>query len=119
MVDNKALGDAGALGMFSILNIVALALIFLLVEETSRIRLEELDQLYERPKREFIANQATENLPWLIKRYILRRDDKKKPYYLYDESVYGTDGGVSERSVSTCTGDSGSTSSSSVDSIHD
>ncbi|KAF3059180.1 Hexose transporter HXT8 [Trichoderma lentiforme] len=68
---NAGLKAIGALGLFSGLNIVALVMVFLLVEETKRRTLEELDHIFAVSKRKFMRYQLFEYLPWLIQRYIL------------------------------------------------
>ncbi|KXX78963.1 putative polyol transporter 1 [Madurella mycetomatis] len=53
------------LGIFSGLNVVALLLIFFLVEETAGMRLEDLETVFEYPKVDFIRFQVNHTLPWL------------------------------------------------------
>jgi hypothetical protein len=57
-------GNKGTLGLFSGLNVVAFLLIFFLVEETARLRLEDLKTVFEYPKWKFIDFQVNETVPW-------------------------------------------------------
>lgn len=65
---------SGAIGFFSGLNVVAFVLVYLLVEETQRLSLEDLDTIFERPKLEHMAYQLRTYLPYFIKRYIFWRN---------------------------------------------
>ncbi|ODA76026.1 hypothetical protein RJ55_08308 [Drechmeria coniospora] len=78
---NSKLGGAGSLGLFSGLNIVALVLVFLLVEETKRRNLEELDHIFAVSKREFMRFQVSRRLPWLIRRYLCGRRETRPELY--------------------------------------
>lgn len=84
---NAGLKAIGALGLFSGLNIVALVMVFLLVEETKRHTLEELDHIFAVSKRKFMRYQLFEYLPWLIQRYILG-SSKPRPE-LYEDLIWG------------------------------
>ncbi|KAK4074068.1 hypothetical protein Trihar35433_3542 [Trichoderma harzianum] len=84
---NAGLKAIGALGLFSGLNIVALVMVFLLVEETKRRTLEELDHIFAVSKRKFMRYQLFEYLPWLIQRYILG-SPKPRPE-LYEDLIWG------------------------------
>ncbi|KAJ4862128.1 sugar transporter domain-containing protein [Trichoderma breve] len=84
---NAGLKAIGALGLFSGLNIVALVMVFLLVEETKRRTLEELDHIFAVSKRKFMRFQVFEYLPWLIQRYILV-SPKPRPE-LYEDLIWG------------------------------
>ncbi|CAK7218787.1 hypothetical protein SCUCBS95973_003602 [Sporothrix curviconia] len=64
-----SLGNGGALGLFSGLNLLALILVFLLVEETKRRSLEDLDLVFAVPKRTFVRFQVQTYLPWFIRHY--------------------------------------------------
>ncbi|KAL7932499.1 MFS general substrate transporter [Trichoderma chlorosporum] len=84
---NAGLKEIGALGLFSGLNVVAFILVFLLVEETKRRTLEELDHVFAVSKRKFIRFQLFEYLPWLIQRYIYG-NPKPRPE-LYEDLIWG------------------------------
>ncbi|KAI5918159.1 hypothetical protein F4810DRAFT_693549 [Camillea tinctor] len=75
----QKLRSAGSLGLFAGLNLVAFILVFLLVEETKRRSLEDLDLIFAVPKREFISYQVRQYLPWLFRRYVLRRRPNSNP----------------------------------------
>ncbi|PHH80329.1 hypothetical protein CDD80_1968 [Ophiocordyceps camponoti-rufipedis] len=82
-----ALGQAGSLGLFSGLNIVALVLVFLLVEETKQLTLEELDHVFAVSKRDFMRFQLAEYLPWLLRQFLC--GSQGKPPVLYKDMVSG------------------------------
>lgn len=63
--------DAGSLGFFSFLNVVAFVMVFLLVEETKRQSLEDLDLVFAVSKRKFMSFKVQQYGPWWIRRYIL------------------------------------------------
>jgi hypothetical protein len=75
----------GTLGFFSAMNVVAFALVFLIVEETKRLSLEELDLVYNRPKQDFVRYQLREMVPYVTRRYVLfqRGAEKPPPYDQY------------------------------------
>ncbi|KAG5920758.1 hypothetical protein E4U42_006080 [Claviceps africana] len=52
------------------LNVIALVMVFLFVEETKQRSLEELDHIFAVSKRRFIRFQATAYLPWAIRKCI-------------------------------------------------
>ncbi|TLD10683.1 hypothetical protein PgNI_06495 [Pyricularia grisea] len=68
----SSLGDAGCLALFSGLNLLSLVLVFLLVEETKRRSLEDLDLVFAVPKRVFIKYQVGTFLPWFARRCLRR-----------------------------------------------
>ncbi len=70
-----ALRSQGAFALYAGLNVVALALIFLLLPETKRLTLDELDAVFSIPTRTFVKYQITEYLPWFVKRYGLRKKE--------------------------------------------
>jgi hypothetical protein len=74
--------------IFAILNLVAFVLVFLLVEETKRRTLEELDHIFAVSKRKFMRYQLFDNLPWLIR---CRLFGKKQPKpELYEDTTWGS-----------------------------
>jgi hypothetical protein len=85
---NRGLGDAGSLGLFAGLNVLAFILTFLLVEETKKRSLEDLDLIFAVPKLTFMRYQVATHLPWFFKYYFLRRKDLDKPS-LYIDRVWG------------------------------
>lgn len=82
-----ALGQARSLGLFGGLNLVALVLVFLFVEETKRRSLEELDHIFAVSKRKFMRFQITERLPWLMRRYLFGA--QYPPPELYQDLIWG------------------------------
>ncbi|KAI0015312.1 hypothetical protein F4780DRAFT_90202 [Xylariomycetidae sp. FL0641] len=88
---NAALrGPGGLLGLFSGLNLVALILVFLLVEETKRRSLEDLDSVFNVRKSKFTRYQVMEYLPWFLKHYLLGSNEEKPSLYL--DLIWGTPG---------------------------
>ncbi|KAF0320810.1 glycosyl hydrolase [Colletotrichum asianum] len=85
---NSGLDDDGALYLFAGLNIVALVLVFLLLEETKRRSLEDLDLVFAVSKHKFMRHQVAEYLPWFIKHYFLRKHDIKPS--LYTDLIWGS-----------------------------
>ncbi|KAK8034652.1 hypothetical protein PG993_009647 [Apiospora rasikravindrae] len=83
-----SLQDSGALGLFSGLNLLAFALVFLLVEETKRRSLEDLDLVFAVRKSRFIKHQLTQYLPWWFQYYI-RRDKTAEQPSLYLDLIWG------------------------------
>ena len=67
---------------------MALVLIFLLVEETKRRSLEELDHVFAVSKCEFMRFQVFEYLPWLVNRFLLGR--RRKQPEMYKDLVWGS-----------------------------
>ncbi|CEI40084.1 unnamed protein product [Fusarium venenatum] len=72
---------AGTLGFFAGLNVVAFVLIFFFVEETKQLTLEELDQVFDNPKRQFVNYQMTRRLPFLSRKYLLWKDAERPQAY--------------------------------------
>ncbi|KAM5364138.1 hypothetical protein ACJZ2D_011639 [Fusarium nematophilum] len=62
-----AIGYSGTLGLFAGFNVISFVLIFLFVEETGGIRLEDLGLVFREPKTEFVRFQVSNFLPWLGK----------------------------------------------------
>lgn len=85
---NSTLGQEGSLGLFAGLNVVALVLVFLLVEETKRRSLEDLDHIFAVSKREFMRFQVFEYLPWAVNRYLLGR--RKPRPEMYRDMIWGS-----------------------------
>lgn len=67
----SGLSSPGTLGLFSCFNLVAWVLVFLFVEETRRISLEDLDFIYSVPKSKFWRYQLYEYLPWVLKKNLV------------------------------------------------
>ncbi|WQF78614.1 Putative major facilitator, sugar transporter, major facilitator superfamily [Colletotrichum destructivum] len=76
--------------LFAGLNVIALLLVFLLLEETKRRSLEDLDLVFAVSKRSFVRHQVFQYLPWFFKRYFLGKR-KAKPS-LYIDLIWGPRG---------------------------
>ncbi|KAI1816571.1 hypothetical protein GGS20DRAFT_575433 [Poronia punctata] len=89
------LKEGGTLGLFAGLNFLALALVFLLVEETKGLSLEDLDSIFNVHKSRFVRYQVFRYLPWLFRRYILGRDVDRPELYL--DLIWGLDASDNEK----------------------
>jgi hypothetical protein len=78
---DSTLETPGAIGVFSALNAVVFVLVFLLVEETRRLNLEDLDRVFAQPKIRHIRYQTHEKLGYLLQRYVLFRNVNPPPTY--------------------------------------
>lgn len=83
----NALTDSGSLGFFAGLNVLAFVMVFLLVEETKRRSLEDLDLVFAVSKRRFMSFNLQQYGPWWIHRYIFRRRIPKPE--LYHDMIWG------------------------------
>ncbi len=73
---------------------IAFILVFLLVEETKRRSLEDLDLVFAVRKREFMGYQVKTYLPWFFRHYILRRREAKPSLYI--DKIWGTTAATSK-----------------------
>ncbi|KAJ9213683.1 hypothetical protein DTO166G4_4765 [Paecilomyces variotii] len=69
----------GAFGFYAGLNLIAWFMIFCFVRETKQLTLEELDQVFSVPTKDFIRYELTVWLPWFIRRHIFRQYIPKPP----------------------------------------
>lgn len=69
----------GAFGFYAGLNLIAWFMIFCFVRETKQLTLEELDQVFSVPTKQFLGYELKIWLPYFIKRHILRRKIEKPP----------------------------------------
>lgn len=69
--------QTGAFGFYAGLNLIAWGMIFCFVRETKQLTLEELDQVFSVPTKDFIHHELTVWLPWFIKRHIFRKNIPK------------------------------------------
>lgn len=80
----QAFGPQGSFGFYAGLNIIALVAIFLFLPETKERTLEELDYVFAVSTRQHAKYQATEVLPWWMKRWILFRKGATCPKLYHD-----------------------------------
>lgn len=66
-------------------------MIFLLVPETKKRTLEQLDRVFSVPTREHISYHTFKVLPYVVKRYILFKEPSLEP--LYDDDDAAGEGG--------------------------
>ncbi|KAL4953378.1 hypothetical protein BDW69DRAFT_5555 [Aspergillus filifer] len=69
----------GAFGFYAGLNLIAWVMIFCFVRETKQLTLEELDQVFSVPTKDFLKHETTVWLPYFFKRHILRKNIPKPP----------------------------------------
>jgi len=69
----------GAFGFYAGLNLIAWFMIFCFVRETKQLTLEELDQVFSVPTKQFIHYELTVWLPWFIRRYVLFQKIPRPP----------------------------------------
>ncbi|KAL2803097.1 hypothetical protein BJX63DRAFT_86388 [Aspergillus granulosus] len=69
----------GAFGFYAGLNLIAWVMIFCFVRETKQLTLEELDQVFSVPTKEFVGYETKVWLPYFIKRHIFRQKISKPP----------------------------------------
>lgn len=71
--------QTGAFGFYAGLNLIAWFMIFCFVRETKQLTLEELDQVFSVPTRDFIGHELKVWLPYFCKRHVLRKKIEKPP----------------------------------------
>ncbi|KAM5344415.1 hypothetical protein ACJ41O_012951 [Fusarium nematophilum] len=69
----------GAFGFYAGLNLIAWFMIFCFVRETKQLTLEELDQVFSVPTKQFIGYELKVWLPYFVKRHIFRQRIAKPP----------------------------------------
>ncbi|KAG7544309.1 hypothetical protein FFLO_03270 [Filobasidium floriforme] len=67
-----AFSPIGAFGFYAGINTLALVWIFLYVRETRKLTLEELDQVFAVPVKDFVGYQTGHWTPRMFRRYIMR-----------------------------------------------
>ncbi|KKY36156.1 putative facilitated glucose [Diaporthe ampelina] len=76
----------GAFGFYAGLNLIAWFMIFCFVRETKQLTLEEIDQVFSVPTKDFLSYELTIWLPYFIKRHILRQKIAKPPAIIEKEA---------------------------------
>ncbi|KAM0427791.1 hypothetical protein ACHAPT_007248 [Fusarium lateritium] len=76
---NREFKIEGTLGFFAGMNVVAFILVYLFVEETKRLPLEELEVVYDNPKLEFAKYQLCTRLPYHWRRLMSRFGEVEEP----------------------------------------
>ena len=71
--------DLVIVGFYAGLNLIAWFLIFCFVRETKQLTLEELDQVFSVPTKNFIGYELKVWLPYFVKRHILRKRIPRPP----------------------------------------
>jgi len=76
---SKVMTPTGAFGFYAGLNLIAWFMIFCFVRETKELTLEEIDQVFSVPTKQFIGHELKVWLPWFIKAKIFRQHLEKPP----------------------------------------
>jgi len=71
--------QTGAFGFYAGLNLIAWFMIFCFVRETKELTLEELDQVFSIPTRQFLAYEINVHTPYWIKTKIFRQKLARPP----------------------------------------
>jgi sugar porter (SP) family MFS transporter len=71
--------STGAFGFYAGLNLIAWGMIYCFVRETKQLTLEELDQVFSIPTKEYISHETKVWLPYMVKRHVLRKNIAKPP----------------------------------------
>jgi len=69
----------GAFGFYAGLNLIAWFMIFCFVRETKQLTLEEIDQVFSVPTKQYLGYELKVWLPYFIKRHVLRKKIMKPP----------------------------------------
>lgn len=91
---NSVMTPTGAFGFYAGLNLIAWFMIFCFVRETKQLTLEEIDQVFSVPTKEFLGYETKVWLPYFVKRHILRRNIPKPAPIIAkaDKTGSGSDG---------------------------
>ncbi|KAI5475537.1 hypothetical protein MNV49_001198 [Pseudohyphozyma bogoriensis] len=82
--------SAGVFFFYGGLNVVAFILIFFFLPETKQRTLEELDQVFSIPTKQFASYQLQVALPWWIKKYVLfQNPPEPEPLYQVEGDAEG------------------------------
>ncbi|KJX94588.1 sugar transporter like protein [Zymoseptoria brevis] len=73
----EKMGQVGAFGFYAGLNLIAWGMIFCFVRETKQLTLEEIDQVFSIPTKEFLAYETKTWLPYFMRRHVLRKNIEK------------------------------------------
>ncbi|KAF3052998.1 hypothetical protein E8E11_010375 [Didymella keratinophila] len=71
--------QTGAFGFYAGLNLIAWFMIFAFVRETKQLTLEEIDQVFSVPTKQFLGYELKIWLPYFIKRHLFRKNIAKPP----------------------------------------
>jgi sugar porter (SP) family MFS transporter len=80
----------GAFGFYAGLNLIAWGMIFCFVRETKQMTLEELDQVFSVPTKSFLSYETRVWLPYVFKRYVLRKKIPAPPAIIDREQTNTT-----------------------------
>ncbi|KAI4718213.1 hypothetical protein E4T48_05523 [Aureobasidium sp. EXF-10727] len=76
---SSVMTQTGAFGFYAGLNLIAWGMIFCFVRETKQLTLEEIDQVFSVPTRDFLRYETGTWLPWFVKRHLLFQKNTPKP----------------------------------------
>ncbi|GAB7358318.1 hypothetical protein MBLNU230_g2391t1 [Neophaeotheca triangularis] len=89
---SSAMTQTGAFGFYAGLNLIAWFMVFCFVRETKQLTLEELDQVFQVPTRQFLKHEMTVSVPNFWSRHLLRRKIPKAPQIIGAEGNDVLDG---------------------------
>ncbi|RBR23772.1 uncharacterized protein FIESC28_03388 [Fusarium coffeatum] len=69
----------GAFAFYAGLNLIAWGMIFCFVRETKQMTLEELDQVFSVPTKQFLSYETQVWLPYMFKKYVLFKKVERPP----------------------------------------
>lgn len=75
---NNNLHPSGSLGLFSGFNFLAFILVYLLVEETTELSLEDLSYVLNGSKRKFVQYQVAQ-VDWFVRQYLMSNRENRAP----------------------------------------
>lgn len=78
----------GAFGFYAALNLIAWGMIFAFVRETKQLTLEEIDQVFSVPTKQFLDYETKVWLPYFIKRHIFRNKSIPKPPPIIEKAEF-------------------------------
>jgi len=81
----------GAFGFYAGLNLIAWFMIFCFVRETKQMTLEEIDQVFSVPTKEFISYELKQSVPYFIQHNLLRRNVPRPPPIIAKAEKYESD----------------------------
>jgi cytochrome c biogenesis protein CcdA len=84
----SVMSQTGAFAFYAGLNLIAWGMIFCFVRETKQLTLEELDQVFNVPTKQYLKYEITEQVPYFFKHTLLRRRMPKPPPII--EKGYGS-----------------------------
>ena len=86
------MSQTGAFAFYAGLNLIAWGMIFCFVRETKQLTLEELDQVFSVPTKQYLHYEVTEQVSYFFKHTLLRRRIPKPPPIIEKDYATGVAG---------------------------